>query len=130
MLSTELEDKLTSKGISSNAAKTVVQYYSEKGFLNDREEVARLVAKELRKGRSAKAIFYKLKSKKRVDEALLRDALQEASSSDEDALRKWLAKNAKKVNRDDPHEMRKLMAKLCRKGFSLELIFKSLSNDN
>lgn len=130
MLSTELEEKLTSKGISIHAAKEIVQYCSEKGFLNDREEIARLVRKELRKGGSTQGIFFKLKSKKRLDEVLLRAALQEAASSDEDALHKWLAKNARKVNRDDPHEMRKLMSKLCRRGFPLELVFKCLSYSN
>lgn len=122
-LSSELEQKLTSKGISLDTVKGMIQYCFEKGFLDDRQEIARLVAKELRKGLSAKAVLFKLRSKKRLDENFLRQALQEASVSDADILNKWLEKNAKKINRDDPLERRKLMAKLCRKGFSSELVF-------
>jgi len=129
MLSSELEEKLISKGITPSVAKGVVQYCSEKGFLNDEQEVARLVAKELRKGHSAKAVLFKLRAKKRLDETLLQGALQEASSSDADVLQKWLVKNAKKITRDDPLAMRKLMAKLCRKGFSPELVFKTLGDN-
>lgn len=125
-LSSELEEKLISKGISEDVAKRIIQYYREKGFLDDDQEVARLVAKELRKGRSAKAVFFKLRAKKRIDETLLRKHLQETPSSDADVLQKWLHKNAAKIDRDDPLKMRKLMAKLCRKGFSHELVFKAL----
>lgn len=125
-LSADLEARLIFKGISPNAARAAIQYCCEKGFLDDSQEIARLVTKELRKGLSAKAVLFKLKSKKRIDESVLRHHLQEAESSDSDVLRKWLIKNAKKVNCDDRVEMRKLAAKLCQKGFSPELVFKEL----
>lgn len=129
LLSSELEERLISKGITASVAKGIVQYCSEKGFLNDEQEVARLVAKELKKGHSAKAVLFKLRGKKRLDERLLQEALERAPSSDEDVLQKWLAKNAKMITRDDPLSMRKLMAKLCRKGFSPEVVFKTLGDN-
>lgn len=128
LLSSELEDKLLSKGVSSIVAKAIARDCIEKGFLDDRQEVGRLVAKELKKGQSAKAVFFKLRSKKRIDESLLREHL-EASSSDADVLQKWLAKHAQKIDRNDPQEMRKWAAKLCRKGFSPELVFKTLGDN-
>ncbi len=123
-LSSDLEAKLTSKGFSPGAARAVIEYCTEKGFLDDSQEIARLVAKELKKGQSAKAVFFKLKAKKKIDEQQLRRHLQQAAPSDSDVLQTWLNKNAKKIKSDDPLEIRKLMAKLCRKGFSYEEVFK------
>ncbi len=124
-LSSDLEAKLLAKGFSPGAAKAVIEYCTEKGFLDDSQEIARLVAKELKKGQSAKAVFFKLKAKKRIDEQQLRCHLQQAAPSDSDALQAWLKKNAKKIKGDDPLEIKKLMAKLCRKGFSYEAVFKA-----
>src|SRR5271154_7534312 len=60
LLSSDLKAKLISKGLSQSAARGSVQYCLEKGFLDDSLEMARLVAKELKKGQSAKAVFFKL----------------------------------------------------------------------
>ncbi len=126
LLSHELKAKLLSKGLSHEASASIIAYCQEKGFLDDDQEIARIVAKELRKGQSERAVFFKLKAKK-VDESLLHKALQNTASSDAVVLQRWLEKNAHKIDRKDPHEMRKLMAKLCRKGFSFELVQKVLS---
>ncbi|GEM_PF-6615509 len=128
LLSSELKDKLLSKGISSDVAAAIIRECVDKGFLDDRQEVARLVAKELKKGLSSKAVFFKLRTKKRIDESLLHEHLDD-SSTDAAVLQKWLAKHAKKIDRENPQEMRKWMAKLCRKGFSPELIFKTLGDN-
>jgi SOS response regulatory protein OraA/RecX len=128
LLSSDLLARLVSKGVSPDAAKASVQYCREKGFLDDAQEMARLVAKELKKGQSAKAAFFKLRGKKGIDEGLLREHLQQAAPSDSEALQGWLAKNGKKIDRGDPLAMRKLMAKLCRKGFSPDLVFKALGD--
>lgn len=121
-LSSELAAKLVSKGLCPKSAQAVVQYCCEQGFLNDEEAVQRLIAKNLRKGISAKALFYKLKAKKGIDEALLRKHLSDLALPDSNTLQIWLGKNAHKMDRSDPHAMKKLMAKLCRKGFSYELV--------
>lgn len=124
LFSGDLQQRLVSKGISLLTAQAVVGFCQERGYVNDVNEITRLVAKELKKGRSNKAVFFKLKTKKGVDAALLQEHLQ--SFSESDALQKWLQKNLRKVDLHDPHERRKLIAKLCRKGFSLETIFKEL----
>lgn len=130
LLSTDLKAKLLSKGLSASAAAVSVQYCFEKGFLDDSREITRLVSKELKKGQSAKAVFFKLKAKKGIDESQLRKHLQEIGHSDDEALKKWLQKNAKKINREDPQEVRKLIAKLCRKGFAPGTVFKALDNES
>ncbi len=124
-LSSDLETKLVAKGVSSEIAQKTVLYCTEKGYLNDAQEVERLFAKGMRKGDSAKATYFKLKQKT-SDDSHLRKYLHEAHSADRQNLQIWLRKNARKINRDDPNEMRKLAAKLCRRGFSLELVLQEL----
>ena len=125
-LSSDLETKLLFKGLSPKGAKAAVVYCQEKGFVNDTQEIARLIAREQKKGLGAKAIFFKLKQKKKIDDHQLRRGLDQTETSEKEALEKWLIKNAKKVKWNDPLEMRKLMAKLMRRGFSGELVFNLL----
>ena len=127
-LSSDLESKLLSKGLSPRASKAAVFYCQEKGFVNDTQEIARLISREQKKGLGTKAIYFKLKQKKKIDEQQLRRGLNETEISEKEALEKWLVKNAKKVKWNEPLEMRKLMAKLMRRGFSGELVFNLLRN--
>lgn len=124
-LSSELEAKLLAKGFSSNSVKAALSSCCEKGYLNDAEEIARMFAKEIRKGHSSKATYFKLKQKK-ISDAQLLCHLEQAELIDRQNLQKWLKKNANKVKRDDPKEMKKLAAKLYRLGFSIELIWQEL----
>jgi SOS response regulatory protein OraA/RecX len=128
-LSGALEERLCSRGISPQVAKIVVQSCLEKGYLNDTQEVARMVAKEARKGRSTKAIFYKLRQKKGVDSTLLKTQVESGELSEKEILEKWLTKHAKRINREDREAMKKLIAKLCRQGFSYELVTQTLRQE-
>jgi SOS response regulatory protein OraA/RecX len=125
LLSSALESKLLSKGLSPNAARAAVDFCLQKKYLDDDREIARLVSRELEKAKSAKAIFFKLKAKKKVDEEMLRNQIQQIAPSDGDTLKKWLLKNQRRLAFDDPQKMRKLMAKLCRRGFSPDEVFKA-----
>jgi SOS response regulatory protein OraA/RecX len=125
-LSSVLEAKLMAKGIGSETAKRVVAACSEKGYLDDAQEVERLFAKETRRGLSARVAYFKLKQSKKLSDAQLRQHFQQAQNNDVQNLQRWLKKNAAKIRQDDPKEMRKLAAKLCRRGFSMELVFKEL----
>jgi SOS response regulatory protein OraA/RecX len=127
LLSSALEAKLIMAGISPHAAKAAIEFCCEKGFLDDEREIARLVAKEQRKGTSAKAIFFKLRAKKGIDHTLLKEQLHKAAPSDEAALQAWLTKQGKKIDRTNPLEVRKWMARLCRRGFSPEAVFQIFS---
>lgn len=124
-LSSELEAKLLGKGISQGCAQATIRYCLEKGYLNDTQEIARKFAKEIGKGYSSKAAYFKLRQKK-INDSQLEHHLKQAASTDRQNLQKWLVKNASKIRRDDPKEMNKLAAKLCRRGFSIELIFESI----
>ncbi len=127
-LSSELEAKLVAKGCSPQIAKEAVAHCCEKEYVNDAAEIERLFAKEMKKGQSARAIYFKLKQKKGISDSQLRQHLQQAERMDQHNLQKWLKKNASKMKRNDPKEMRKWMAKLSRRGFSLELIMQELTS--
>ncbi len=126
LLSTELESKLLDKGISSDCANKTVQLCVEKGYLNDEGGIERLFARELKKGRSAKAAYFKLRQKGLKD-AVLKQHYEHAMTSEREALQKWLDKNRRKIKRDDPREMKKWIGKLGRQGFSAEMVISVLA---
>ena len=126
-LSSDLMAKLLSKGFSSSISCEIISLCQAKGYLDDSQEMARLIAKEQRKGLSTKAIYCKLKARKGIDESLIRQLLQKSSSLDEEVLQGLLNKHAKKVNFKDPKDRNKLIAKLCRRGFSPESVIRALS---
>lgn len=127
-LSSDLTAKLMAKGISESVALDVVSFCTAKGYVNDSQEITRLIAKEQRKGLAARAIYFKLKSKKGIDEHLIRQLLGQSSSLDQGVLKKWIDKYGKKMDRNDRTAKPKLIAKLCRRGFSLELVLKELGD--
>jgi len=128
LLGAELQEKLVAKGLSLAIAEQVVAYCKKMGYINDAGETKRRVAKELKKGRSMRATRYKLMQKKGVDETALQEALQNAGPTEEEALQKQLAKYAKKIDLKDREERRKLLAKLCRQGFSIDSVFKAFDD--
>jgi SOS response regulatory protein OraA/RecX len=122
-LSSALHTKLVAKGLSSQAAKVATDWCVQKGYLNDEQAIARLIAKEQRKGLAAKAIYLKLRQHKKLDAQVLRQGLEQAAISDEAALEQWLKRHAKKIDQQDALSRKKLMAKLIRLGFSAEHVF-------
>ena len=122
LLSSELEEKLLSKGISQESAEKILHFFVERGYLDDTAQMNRLIAGELKKGRSRRAIYCKLTQQKGVDPALLSPLLKDKVTSDEEALDRWLAKHARKLQNADYDARRKIMQKLSRLGFSTDLI--------
>ncbi len=124
-LSTDLERKLLAQGLSPEATRTAIAHCQEKGYINDQQQIARLIAKQQRKGLGAKAIHFKLRQKK-VPEGLLQQGLKKTELSEKEALEQWLRKHERKIPRNNPLEKKKLMAKLMRRGFSADLVFELL----
>jgi len=120
LLSSELENRLSLKGFSSEAVSAVIALCREKGYLNDEAEVTRRISKEQRKGRSVKAIFFKLKMQKGINLDLSR------LTDDSEALYTQLNKYKRKIDLNDPVQKQKLIAKLYRQGFSFDAISKAL----
>lgn len=125
LLSSQLESKLLEKGISPECAKKTIALCSEKGYLNDDSGIEKLFARELRKGRSAKAAYFKIKQKAGGIDLI--EHYEQALTSERESLKRYIEKNQKKINRSDPKEMRKWAAKLCRQGFSPEMVLRELA---
>lgn len=125
--STDLESKLCLKGFSPMAAKVAVLFCQERGYLDDTKEVARLIAKEQRKGLSKKAVYFKLKRQK-IDEHLIQQGLSQTEYSEKQVLEKWLEKNSqKKISGQDHRKLKKFINTLMRRGFSREDVIQVLA---
>lgn len=120
--SSDLEAKLFEKGFSPSCASSVVAFCQEKGYLNDREKIEQLVAKERSKGKGARVIYAKLKQKKMAP-------IDFSEEEEEKALFQWLAKHVHKVDLSNQLEKQKLIAKLLRRGFSLSMILQALDGN-
>ena len=126
LLSSQLEKKLSLKGISRVGIQTIVQFCMQRGYLDDATQTTRLITRELKKGRSRRAIYSKLAGQKGVDPELLNPLLNSSVSSDEEALDLWIAKHAKKFDATDFNQRRKIWQKLSALGFSSDLIRKKI----
>lgn len=123
LLSSELKERLVEKSISEESADQIVNSCKDLGYLDDFSQLNRLVSLELKKGRSRRAIYSKLMQKGVNKEQL--SSLQEIS--DEEAIDRYLVKHAKKIH---SYESRlKVMQKLSRLGFSIDLIRNKLRDN-
>lgn len=125
LLSSELEKKVKERGISAHVAKTAVEECSSKGFLNDREHLKRLVAREQKKGLGKHIIAGKLRFSKGVDPELLSEMLEDLEP-EEIVLKQLVKKYSRNANSSDPKAKQKLIAKLMRRGFSYPAIASEL----
>ncbi len=123
-LEADLEAKLKQKGISPNTAQSAVDYCRSKGYLDDKAQMKNLFSKAARKGQSARAAYFKLKTK--VDGENLDLHFREASAQDEEAMKAFVEKNKSKIEREGK---KKWAAKLFRRGFSQDLIMRFLNGD-
>lgn len=124
--SAELEAKLLSKGFSPRIVQAAIEDCCQKGFLDDAQRMDHLMARELERGKSIRAICFKLSQKKIISNSQRCDYLHQAAAFDQKALQKWLQKNNGRIKWNHPLERKKLIAKLYRRGFSLELILENL----
>lgn len=130
LFSVDLEAKLIAKGLSPRAAQRICAYCVQLGYIDDPALCEGVLAREVRKGRSPRAALFRLKHKKGLNEEVLAGSLQSAIRCEEDALKKWLEKNGRKMDWGNPVARRKWMAKLVRRGFSAELVLKVCEMDD
>ncbi len=125
LLAKDLADKLRKVGFAEGVIATTLSHCTEKGFLNDETEIERLVQRELKKGYGKKAIFFKL-SLKGIERGLAQkylDKVDTEASAFEAVWKKYTRNKAL----ENPKERQKIVAKLLRRGFSLDLINRYLS---
>lgn len=113
------------KGVSVELTTRVFERLDEKGYLND-EKFARfwIENRNVRKGSSMKKLSSEL-SAKGVERTIIEQLLGESERSDEDELRKVIAKKAARYS-----DEQKLIAYLARQGFSYDAIKEALAEED
>jgi len=127
-LSQELQKKLTAKGFSKAAIEHAIAFGQSGGFIDDEQELKRVIRSELRKGRGSQAILFKLKQK-RVPEEQLHLLREEILKGEKQALEDWMRKRGISKDVSDRKQRQKLYAQLMRRGFSSEAIRSVLNDD-
>ncbi|MBS0620191.1 MAG: RecX family transcriptional regulator [Verrucomicrobia bacterium] len=112
-LTQDLEKKLRDNGYCKDAIQVAME--TSAPYLDDAALKERLIAKERKKGLGSRRIAEKLRHKQ--------IAVPLSYEEDLEALNRWLEKHAKQVEKL-PRE--KLIARLARRGFPLDLIFHRL----
>jgi regulatory protein len=112
------------KGVSSEITQRVFDRLVEKNYIND-QNFARywIENRSLSKGASKRKIISELRTK-RVEQSMIEQLLSESDRTDEDELKKVIAKKRSKYPDDQ-----KLTAYLARQGFSYDDIKSVLENN-
>lgn len=113
------------KGVSPEITKRVFDKLSEKGYIDD-EKFARfwIENRSLKKGASKRKLMTELRGKG-VDAATVEHYLSETERTDEDELKKIIAKKRSRYA-----DEQKLMQYLARQGFSYDDIKSALSSED
>lgn len=127
LLSSDLAKKLRAEGLSETAIEAVLTFCAEAGYINDAEQVSHLITKELKKGKSPKWIYLKLKQKG-VDASLMQSLCHASASTEQEALENYLRKQGNGLRRAGPDAWKKNVNKLGRLGFSYDTIVAALKN--
>ncbi len=118
----ELAQKLAAKGLAQTAVEGAIAFCESQGLFDDTCQLKCWIEKEQRKGRSARAILFKLKQKKMpVPLQIERGLLQ----GEAEQLSRWLQASRKKIERMSPQQC---YGHLLRKGFSSEAIRLALNS--
>lgn len=113
------------KGVSPGLTQRVYERLLSKGYVNDTQFARFWVEnRQLKKGISRRKLEAELRTKG-VDSAIITELLAQSDRSDEEELRKIVAKKAKHYN--DPQ---KLMSYLARQGFSYDDIKMVLQDED
>jgi regulatory protein len=124
----ELREKLLLKGIGKEACDDAIAFYEDMGALSDQTKLSLLIEKELRKGKSERAIRFFLR-RYRIDQALIDQCFQTSGSSAKQSIESLLKGKLKKYSLQDPLQKRKVILFLQRRGFSLNDIFAALKEE-
>lgn len=119
----ELMDKLISKGFSDEAAEHTVEEMGKKGYIDDQLRSEKIVRMELEKGHGPQYICQMLKHK-RVPSDVIAALLPLMKKSEKQSLKSHLTKRSKM---SDPHDQKKKIARLLRRGYSFDAIQEALN---
>lgn len=124
----EIREKLWKSGLSSGDIDDIVDFLISEKFI-DNSRYAKAFARDKVKfsGWGRNKIRMMLAMKKRIDSAIISEALQCIDSRDyEEALHKAASAKARSLNLNDFNDRKKLAAHLIGKGFEPELAFEAV----
>ena len=123
----DLRSKLKRARYPDSCIEVAIDYVKSYGYINDLRYTENYIrTKKVLK--SKQAIQFELK-KKGIDAAIIKEAMDSEYSVDTemDAIKKQIAKKCRDTSNLDRDKLNKLVASLCRKGFSYDKIKQCLS---
>lgn len=118
----ELRSKLKQADYRDDAIDVALEYVMKYGYVND-ERYAECYIRCKQNGKSRKQIEYTL-AQKGLSRELIQTAMENEYESEEEAIRRAIYKKTEDPTTMDREKKMKLIASLCRKGYSYEKIKK------
>lgn len=120
----ELRQKLAQDYYTEEQITVAMDYVKKYGYIDDERYVSNYINSK-KNSKSRREIQYKLEQKG-INRMLIQQYLEEEEVDDETAIVRAIKKKTDDVTQLDPEKKAKLIASLCRKGFSYEKIRKYL----
>lgn len=124
----KLRQKLLERGFSEEVVNSVVERFTQKGYLNDRDWAEGAVRGCQRKGQGAHRIRAFLRSH-RIAEAVIEEVLPQ-EDEEEKRLAALLENRYHSRDLSLPSERQKVAASLYRKGFSPDAIWRAIKEES
>lgn len=126
--SVEFRKKMTEKGFSPEIIEQVIKDCEKCGYLNDKEWLESAVRSKLAKRKGPQAIQYAL-SQKGIPREEVKAAIEEQVTEEEliDTIQTLMNTRYSKYDIKLPKDKQKIVVSLLRRGFSYDLILKSLN---
>lgn len=128
----QLKEKLNTGGYPERISEEAIDYVASYGYLNDRQYAADFI--EYNKETKSKNRIITDLLKKGISSVLIEEVWEEIVGNDRQELEqeqilRWMEKKHFSAQTSTPEEIRRMMAFLYRKGFSIEAIRSALSLD-
>lgn len=122
----EITKKLEAKLVSKASINKVIAYCTENQYLDDEQLAQRLVESQIEQGKKGPQLLKQVLYKRGLQEYYY--LIQESYNADKEAcqVRKIIAKYSAS-DLENPKEKNRIIARLVRKGFKLDIIFSILS---
>lgn len=122
----EVKRRLSQEKIPSSVQEEVVEKLVKNGWLDDAEYARRYAQDKQRKGWSLRHISAALREKG-VDYGLIRDVIENIpATAEQDVLRQLIQKKYARRNLSDEKEFQRTVQALCRRGFLLQDVLRTL----
>jgi len=122
----ELKGWLKEKGVESAISEQLLEEFQQLGYLNDTAWLASFVRVQRARRYGSRTIALKLMQKGFSKEQIAAALASDDPADEGAAIQKLLESRYRSRDLKNPRERQKVVASLMRRGFSLDLIFKTL----